>query len=46
MNLDLGGDSQNELQLKINIICNDHEGEFENKKFVDLCNTLDILYQR
>ena len=36
---------QNEFESKVKIIRTDHVGEFENKIFDELCNTLGIFYQ-
>ena len=35
---------QNEFELKVKIIHSDHDGEFENKRFNDFCNTLGIIH--
>ena len=35
---------QNELGSKIKIILGHHNGDFENKKLDELCNTLGIIH--
>ena len=35
---------QNEFESEVKIIHSDHDGEFENKRFNDLCSTLGIIH--